>query len=150
MPTTLGRSYQLDWRGKPPHMLDVDMPVWYSFLDSWGFQFKSLYYDVTLGGPDFSPEQLLDPFVKLQAYLASKRADAIAELENELWILEVTGDCRLRSIGQLQVYRALWIRDPVISKPEKCVVVCETISPDILDAASMYGIMVFAQRSTTF
>ncbi|MBA7554538.1 hypothetical protein ES705_47162 [subsurface metagenome] len=150
MPTTLGRKYDLMWRGKPPHMLAPDIPVWYDFLDKWGNQFQKLYYDCLLGGPDLSPEELKDPFVRMQRYLASKRADAIAELENEVWIIEVTFDAGLRSIGQVQTYRTLWLRDPKIMKPEKCVLVCGRISPDFLDAASMYGIMVFAAEHSTY
>ena len=43
MPTTLKRAYALDWRGKPPHMLPPDVPVWYRFLDTWKHEIKALY-----------------------------------------------------------------------------------------------------------
>lgn len=131
-------------------MLAPDIPVWYDFLEKWGSQFISLYYDCLLGGPDFSPEEMKNPFKKMQRYLASKRADAIAELKDEVWIIEVTFDAGLRSLGQLQTYRTLWIRDPKIAKPEKCVLVCGLISPDFLDTASMYGIHVFAAKHSTY
>ncbi len=150
MPTELGRKYSLDWRGKPGHMLAPDIPVWYNFLEKWGSQFINLYYDCLLGGPSLTPEEMKDPFKKMQRYLASKRADAIAELEEHVWIIEVTFDAGLRSLGQLQTYRTLWIRDPKIDKPEKCVLVCGKISPDFLDAASMYGILVFAAEYSTY
>lgn len=74
----------------------------------------------------------------------------IAELKSEVWIIEVTFDAGLRSLGQVQAYRALWIRDPIIPKPEKCVIVCNTISPDFLDAAAMYGINVFAAKHSVY
>ncbi|KKN32656.1 hypothetical protein LCGC14_0811790 [marine sediment metagenome] len=150
MPTELGRPYALSWRGKPPHMLQPDIPVWYAFLEKWGSQFLNIYYDCLLGGPDLTPEELKDPMKKMERYLASKRADVIAELENEAWIIEVTFDAGLRSLGQVQTYRTLWIRDPKITKPEKVVIVCRRISPDFLDTASMYGILVFAEEPTTY
>lgn len=150
MPTELGRSYALTWRGKPPHMLPTDIPVWYAFLEKWGSPFINLYYDCLLGGPELTPEESGDPMKKMERYLASKRADAIAELDNEVWIIEVTFDAGLRSLGQVQTYRTLWIRDTVVMKPEKCVLVCRRISPDFLDAATMYGILVFAEESVTY
>jgi len=72
--------------------------------------------------------------------LLVKRADAIAELDDEVWIIEVSADPGLRAIGQLQSYRVLWLRDPKIAKPEKLVLVASTIEEDLLDVASTYGI----------
>lgn len=143
MPTTLGRSYPLDWRGIPPHMLKADVSTWWRFLEKWGWQFKNLYYDCLLGGPRYTDQQLLDPMAKMWRANLSRRADAIAELENEVWIIEVAFNPGLRAIGQLQTYRALWIRDIKVFKPEKTVLVCSEIIPDFADAASMYGIMIF-------
>lgn len=141
MPTTLGNPYSLDWRGNPPHMLQPDIPVWYRFLEVYGASFLSLWYDVLLGGPPLTPQDELDPMKRMWRANLAKRADAIAELSREIWIIEVTADPGLRSIGQLQTYRLLWIRDPKIQKPEKMVLVAETIEPDLLDAASSYGIL---------
>lgn len=73
----------------------------------------------------------------------ARRTDAITELENEIWLIEVADDPGLRSIGQLLAYRVLWIRDPVIAKPEKLVLVAETIEENLLDAASSYGINIY-------
>lgn len=84
-----------------------------------------------------------DPLKRMWRVNIAKRADAIAELENELWIIEVSADPNLKCFGQLQTYRALWLRDPKINKIERCVLVAERIDPDILDAAGMYGILVF-------
>lgn len=150
MPTTLGRPYSLNWRGKPPHMLQPDIPVWYNFLEKWGSQFKKLYYDCMLGGKSYTPEEKKDPIIKMARFLSAKRADAIAELDKEVWIIEVTNDAGLRTLGQVQTYRVLWLRDPVIAKPEKVVIVCGTISPDFLDAATMYGVLVFAEHTTKY
>lgn len=143
MPTELGRPYSLDWRGDPPHMLKVDVPIWYRFLEKYGGPFLNLYYDCLLGGPFLSIEELKDPYKRDWRVLNSKRADAIAELENELWIIEVAKEPGLRAIGQVQTYRALWLRDPKIAKIEKAVLVADRINIDLLDAAGMYGVSTF-------
>lgn len=143
MPTTLGRPYSLDWRGDPPHMLKVDVPIWYRFLEKYGAPFLNLYYDCLLGGPYLTPDQLKDPYKRDWRVLNSKRADAIAELDSEVWIIEVAKEPGLRAIGQVQVYHALWLRDPKIRKIEKVVLVADRIDKDLLDAAGMYGLLTF-------
>lgn len=143
MPTVLGKTYGLEWRGDPPHMLKVDVPVWYRFLEKYGKPFIKLYYDCLLGGPKLTPEQEKDPYMRGWQALNAKRADAIAELEDQVWIIEVAKEPGLRALGQVQTYRALWLRDPKIMKPEKVVLVADRINPDLLDAAGMYGVLTF-------
>lgn len=143
MPTTLGRPFTTDWRGKPPHMLQEDVPVWYKFLERYGHRFKKLYYDCLLGGIHLSKAEEDDIYLRVWRQNTAKRADAIAELENEVWIIEVADYPGLRAIGQLQVYRTAWLRDPVIQKPERLILVSERIDPDLLDATAMHGIDVY-------
>lgn len=143
MPTRLGRSYDTDWRGSPPHMLATDIPVWYRFLEKWGFLFRNLYYDVLLGGPVLSPEQEDDPYWRMWRANISKRADAIAELEEAVWIIEVAKRPGLRAIGQLMTYVSLWIEDPKIQKPEEAVLVCEELDTDLIASAARYGMRTY-------
>jgi len=124
-------------------MLDRDIPVWYRFLEKWDFGFINLWYDCLLGGPELTKDQEKDPMMRMWRVNLAKRADAIAELKNEVWIIEVSKDPGVRAIGQCHTYRALWLRDPKIVKIEKPVLVCETIDPDLLDAAGSYGVLVF-------
>lgn len=145
MPTSLGRPYATNWRGAPPQMLQTDVPVWYRFLDTWGHLFQRLYYDCLLGGPRLSAEQEKDPMWRMWRATTSKRADAIAELKDTCWIIEVAKTPGLRAVGQLQVYRALWIEDPKISKPEEMLLVYQDLDKDLIAAASMYGIRCYAQ-----
>jgi len=143
MPTDLGRPYALDWRGDPPHMLKQDIPIWYKFLEKWGAGFLNLYYDCLLGGPYLTPEEEKDPLKRMWRINLAKRADAIVELKDEVWIIEVAPDPGLRVLGQLQVYRAMWLRDPKIAKIERMVLVSEVPNPDLFDAASMFGVSIY-------
>lgn len=143
MPTDLGRSYSLDWRGNPPHMLTQDVPIWYKFLEKWGSGFLNLYYDCLLGGPLLDDEEKKDPLKWMWRVNLAKRADAIAELDNEVWIIEVAPDPGLRILGQLIAYQALWLRDPKINKLEKMILVSEVPNEDLFDAASMHGVLIF-------
>lgn len=124
-------------------MLKPDIPVWYRFLARYSMLFDRLFYDCQLGGPFLTPEEEADSMKRMWRDLLVKRADAVAELENDVWIIEVAADPGLRSLGQLFVYQSLWIRDPVINKPETLVLVCQTIEPDLLDAASMRSVQIY-------
>ena len=143
MPTTLGRSYSVDWRGRPPHMLDPDVPVWYRFLDTYGAYFQALYYDSLLGGPFLTPAQEQNPFQRMWRANTAKRTDAIAELSTEIWIIEVASYPGLRAVGQLQVYQSLWIEDPQIMKPERLVLVADRIDNDLGAACGRVGIQIY-------
>lgn len=148
MPTTLGQSFSVDWRGNPPHMLFPDIPVWYSWLEKYGHIIKNLYYDCLLGGPWLPEGYLDDPMTYQWAYNISKRADAIAELENEVWIIEVSTSPGLRAVGQIMSYLSLWVEDPKIMKPEKGILVCTDVDTDLLSSAARYGIVTYVTPIT--
>jgi hypothetical protein len=80
---------------------------------------------------------------RMWRFNTSKRADAIAELENEVWIIEVADYPGLRAVGQLNVYQTLWIEDPPIAKPERLVLVSERIDNDLGAACSRFGIQIY-------
>lgn len=143
MPTQLGKRYELIWRGDPPHMLKPDIPIWYRFLAIYSAPFLNLYYDCALGGPSLDADEMKDPLKVMWRGLLVKRADAIAELENEVWIIEVSADPGLRAVGQLLSYGHLWKRDPKIDKPLKLVLVSGTIEEDLADVVSSYGVLIF-------
>jgi len=142
MPTFLGPNYSTSWRGKPPHMLAPDIPIWYRFLDEWAPHFDKLYYDCLLGGPDLTAEQLADPMKRMSRALLSKRADAIAETKDETWLIEVSASPGMRALGQLLTYHELWKQDPQISKTIRLVLVADVIDPDIRPAYAPHLISV--------
>lgn len=143
MPTTLKRPYSIDWRGDPPHMLAPDVPVWYRFLEKWGSQIITLYYDCLLGGAYVPPEQQADPILKSWRYTTAKRPDAIAETKGEVWIIEVSANPGLRAVGQCVSYQSLWLEDPKIPKIERPVLICETLDTDLGAVCGRLGVLVF-------
>ena len=128
-------------------MLAEDVPVWYRFLEKWDFLFQSLYYDCFVGGPYYTPKQLEDPMARMWRATTSKRIDALAETENEVWIIEVAKTPGLRSVGQVQVYRSLWLEDPKIAKIEWPVIVCQAVDTDLIASAARYGILTYVMPS---
>lgn len=130
-------------------MLAEDIPVWYRYLDKWGFLFEALYYDCLLGGPTLTKEEQSDPMKRMWRANTAKRADAIADLANEIWIIEVAHRPGLRAVGQLFVYRSLYLEDPPITKPIQLVLVAEEIDKDLFAAAAGYGMALYAMPPST-
>ena len=143
MPTSLGQKYSTAWRGKPPHMLQPDIPVWYRFLKEWESHFTKLYYDCLLGGPELKEGDDTDPMARMWRALTCKRADAIAELKNEVWLIEVSACPGMRALGQLLTYHTLWMEDPKIDKPVIMVLVADQIDPDVRLSYRPYGIQLY-------
>lgn len=143
MPTTLGRSYDRYWLGKPPHMKGEDLPLWHKFLNDYGALFEKVYYNVLLGGPFLSPEEKKDKLKLMWRQNISKRADVVAELKDEVWIIEVDMHPGMRALGQLMTYRHLWTEDTPISKPEKLVLLASVVDQDLISSAGRYQVQVF-------
>lgn len=142
MPTELGEAYQQSWRGKYPHMLPEDVPVWERFLDMNPTLFERMYYDVRVGGvvpdPGLGDEKMRRMFWQNTA----KRLDALGVLKDEIWIIEVAANPGLRAVGQLNTYMALWWEDPKILKPVKPVLVCQSIDEDLKRSLEFYGVLL--------
>lgn len=124
-------------------MLPQDCPVWWRWLDQYGSLVKNLYYDCFVGGPFLTPEQENDPMWIMWASNTSKRIDAVAETENEVWLIEVATYPGMRAVGQLVTYQSLWLEDPKIEKLERIVLVAGRLDADIAAGAGKIGILVY-------
>lgn len=139
MPTVLGPPYSPLWRGIYPHMLAEDRPIWDRFLQQNSGLFTRVYYDVRLGGILEVPLEAADTMQRMYYDVTAKRIDALAELEKEIWIIEVSAKPGLRAVGQLQTYMALWFKDPKINKPAVGVLVAQAIDSDLQHSLEFYG-----------
>jgi hypothetical protein len=143
MPTELGDPYMPTWRGKYPHMLKEDVPVWNDFLEENPGIFQRVFYDVRVGGVVPDREQFPDEKMRKMYYdNSAKRIDALCELKDELWLVEVADHPGLRAVGQLQTYVALWFEDPKINKPIKPILVCRDADEDLERSLIFYGMLV--------
>ena len=142
MPTELGPEYSPLWRGVYPHMLAEDIPIWNKFLTQNANLFERIYYDVRVGGVYPGPEYGDETMRKMYYQVTAKRIDALVELKDEVWIVEVATRPGLRATGQLITYLALWFDDPKIVKPAKAVLVVQTLDEDLEKALKTYGMLV--------
>jgi hypothetical protein len=89
-------------------------------------------------GPEIGDEKMRLMFWQNTA----KRIDALGELKDEIWIIEVADRPGLRAVGQLQTYIALWWEDPKILKPAKPVLVSRGVDADLERSLTFYGVLL--------
>jgi len=143
MPTKLGEEFSPHWRGKYPHMLPEDYPIWERYISLHEHEFLRLYYNVRVGGV-FPEDPSISPEMKKMWYsVNAKRIDVLAEKENEIWIIEVTARPGLRAVGQLATYLVLWLEDAKPPKPAKTVLICERLDSDIERTLPVYGMQAY-------
>lgn len=139
MPTDLGREYEITWRGDPQQMLPPDVPLWHHFLDRYAANFDRFFYNVRVGGPDLSKINADEAMKRMWYASTAKRIDAIGEMKDEIWIIEVASSPYLRAVGQCLSYLFLWNEDPKIDKPAKMVLLCYFIDSDLRRILEHYG-----------
>lgn len=144
MPTDLGREYEITWRGDPPQMLPPDIPLWHHFLDRYASNFERFFYNVRVGSADMT-KVIADEALKKMWYASTaKRIDAIGEMKEEIWIIEVASSPYLRAVGQCLSYPFLWNEDPKIDKPAKMILLCYFIDSDLRRILDHYGVKIIA------
>jgi hypothetical protein len=131
MPTDLGEPFQITWRGDPQQMLPPDVPLWHHFLDRYASNFQKFYYNVRVGGPDMTDLKIDEAMKRMWYASTAKRIDAIGEMKEEIWIIEVASSPYLRAVGQCLSYKFLWEEDPKIDKPAKMILLCYFIDSDL-------------------
>lgn len=142
MPTVLGAAYSPLWRGKYPHMLTEDRPLWERYLDQHTDRFIQVFYDVRIGGITPATWQGTQTEREMYYQVTAKRIDALAELENEVWIIEVAAKPGLRVTGQIMSYFFLWNQDPKINKTPVPVVIAPFLDADLKASLEAYGVRI--------
>lgn len=148
MPTELGEPFDIGWKGTPEQMLPADVPLWHAYLEKNAWRFKRFYYNVKVGGPDLSKVQADPKMIKMFYQATAKRIDVLAELENELWIIEVASSPGLRAVGQCLTYLFLWNQDPKINKPAKMVLLAWFLDNDLLTVLKAHQVDVIQLSPT--
>lgn len=92
-----------------PHMGPLEIEIWTAFLERHRTYYQAFEYDVKVGeGQSIDPEwpQWLQRQVSI---LSKRRIDAVGYAPGERWILEVKPDLGASVIGQLLLYKRLYI-----------------------------------------
>lgn len=141
MPTALGDRFDPFFSGFPPHMSAEDRAIWLRWWPTVREKVRDVFYDVGLGIPEELPFEP-DP-VRLAGWIFSnqKRADLVAVVGGEVWLVELRHNASANAIGRLQMYQQLWLEDPVVPGPVKLVLVSDRHDSALRFLAAHLGIV---------
>ena len=128
---------------KYPHMMPFEVPVWERFLADPPFAPVAISYDVHLGQGIPARAEWPPWLVKVVRATSRKRADAVVETADALWILEIKVRASFSALGQLIGYGVLLLEEWKPRKPVHLGVVCERVAADMGPVLNEFGISVF-------
>lgn len=94
-----------------PHMKPNDIAIWERFLVAFPDAYNTVQYDVGIGDIPPFMEQTSSPQGQAMRELYRLKIDVIGYNDGVIDIIEVKHDASPSSIGQLEGYRALYVRD---------------------------------------
>lgn len=125
-----------------PHMLIEDRGVWTKFLKTDAHRLKEVWYDVRVGQSVFVPAGASDMERRIAAGLTRKRIDAVASVEDGLWVIEVKPYANMYAVGQICTYVRLFEQEYYHKGLVVPVIVCDEIDPDLVDEFDELGVLV--------
>jgi len=139
----LGSSQKPVVMRRYPHMLFEDVEVWTRFLQIEHPVIHEVWYDVHVGEPMGVPPGSGPAIAAVAAGVSRKRIDAICRVNGGHWIVEVKPFGNMVALGQALGYWSLVMKEFVLDGRVWPVVVCDKVDPDIKDAFSSLGVLVF-------
>jgi len=101
-------------------------------------------YDIHLNTPDQTwPEHFTEEDKKRWRYLKDKRIDAICHTRLGNWILEVTPKLTPRTLGELIMYRDLYLKQVPQIKPVKLGAIVELDDPALHETFRREDIVIW-------
>ncbi len=125
-----------------PGMTWVESRIAQAWIRAHGAAFDSIDFNYRLGeGVDAT--DILDPSTRgLVKLLTQKRADLIAQNAERVVIVEVKERCSSSVIGQLEVYRDLWLRRPDERRDVRLVAIARYCVPDVAPTFARHNIEI--------
>jgi len=137
-----GQKYSIYWDGKPPHMLDNDIPVWQEWMRLYKHNYDYMLYDVKLTTIDVGDMDMEKQAVKMWMANIAKRIDVVAVKGDNIDIIEVTKRAFLRAVGQAICYREIWKSASTLKGNLTSCILCTQVDVDILLTCGIHDIKV--------
>ena len=135
------RKYEkLTWY---PHLSPVEAAIWDRFIDSHPTEYGFVEYDVKIGPiPDFVADHE-DAAMQKQAPLYQYKIDVIGHNTGVLDIIELKQRADFKTIGQVEGYCDLYIKEFSPTTKPRCVIIAEIVAPALVAHAASKGIQLY-------
>ena len=108
-----------------------DVAIWERFIDKYKNAFDTVQYDFNVGDPPpFDP--MGDDGEDLnQDALYRLKIDVVAHVGNQIYIIEVKPNANSSTIGQIEAYKEIYIRDEQPKNKVNMIILTDTILPNM-------------------
>lgn len=127
---------------KYPHMSVQDTAIWERFMAKYPKAYSLCQYDFHIGdGPPFNP--LMDNGDDLnQDMLYRLRIDVVGHLNGNNDIIELKPNAGVSTIGQVQSYKELFIRDGYKTGKVQAVIITDRLQPNMDYLCKQAGVIL--------
>jgi len=125
-----------------PHMMPFDVVIWERFLEQFPNVYDHVSYDVKVGSlPSF--DTMVSPETGGRAdNLYKKKIDVVAYKGDQIDIIELKPDAKASAIGQVKLYRRLFIQEFTPPVSPKMILITDRLNPDMQAFAVEEGVQI--------
>lgn len=140
MKPELSLPFSSDWQGVPPGMPSGDYLIWLRFAERAAALYDQLYFNVRVGEPVPVAEDLPPEIKAMAVALSRRRIDVVGEKGSDWSLVELKQDAGAEALGQILLYKALWLSDPPDSRPVDLSIVTNSFNKDMNIACKAYDV----------
>ena len=140
MKPELSLPFPPDWQGIPPGIPSGDFLIWMRWRDQAALLFDQLYFNVRVGEPIPVAEDLPPEIKAMAVALSRRRIDLVGEKGPAWSLVELKQDAGAEALGQVLLYKALWLSDPPDSRSVRMTIVTNTFNKDMNIACKFYDV----------
>lgn len=134
--------FNFEIRPSYPHMNVRDVEIWERFINKFPGAYNSVQYDFHIGeAPPFNT-LMDDETDKNQDMLYRLRIDVVGETDTTCDIIEVKPSAGPSTIGQVESYAHLYIRDEEPKKKVQTVILTDKENPNMAYLCKQKGIIL--------
>lgn len=132
--------FKYEKRYQYPHMKPADVSIWERFIEKYPNAYDHVQYDFNVGDPPpFNP--LMDDGEDLnQDALYKLKIDVIGRYPNGVDIIEIKPSASASTIGQVEGYKHLYIRDEAPKEKVGMVIITDMLRPNMQYLCEAKGI----------
>ena len=140
MKPELGPSFSPEWEGIPPAMPTGDLGIWLRYRSQLLGMYDRVFFNVRVGEPVPVPEGLPPEIEKMAIETSRRRIDVVAEGILDWLIVELKFNAGADALGQILMYKALWLSDPPDTRLVEMAIVSDRENKDLKIACQFYKI----------
>lgn len=133
-------SFASDWQGVPPGIPSGDLLIWFRYRAAAAKLFDRLYFNVRVGEPIAIDPDLPPEIIDMAIATSRRRIDVVGETSTDWGLIELKYNAGTESLGQILMYKALWLQDPPDFKAVNMVIVSDRANKDLLYCCKYYNV----------